>query len=55
MTPSRNPPAVELESQLLLTIRETETQLSHQPPDLAGVAKLLEELVSLLKQRKACG
>jgi len=55
MTPSWNPPALELESQLLLTIRETESQLLHQPLDLAAVTKLLEELVSLLKQRKACG
>jgi hypothetical protein len=62
MTPSKNPRALELDSQLLQKIRETETFLINQSSGWAseddlrsGVAKLLEELTSLLQQRKACG
>lgn len=62
MTPSKNSRALELESQLLKKIRETEGFLTNRSfaltseDDLrSGVAKLLEELTFLLQQRKACG
>jgi uncharacterized membrane protein len=62
MTPSKNARALELESQLLQTIRQTEAFLTNQSSDSGGlddlrtgVAKRLEELTFLLQQRKACG
>jgi hypothetical protein len=61
MTPSRNPRAWELETQLLGKIRETEAFLNNQSSpgtsedDLrGGAAKLLEEITFLLQDRKAC-
>jgi hypothetical protein len=61
MTPSKNALAVELESQLLETIRRTEAFLTNQSSDSGsqddlrdGVAKRLEELTFLLHQRKTC-
>lgn len=62
MTPSTNARALDLESQLLQKIRETDGFLTNQSlasaseDDLrSGVAKLFEELAFLLQQRKACG
>jgi hypothetical protein len=62
MTPSTNARALELESQLLQKIRQTEAFLTNQSSDgtsqddlRGGAAKLLEEMTSLLQQRKSCG
>lgn len=62
MTPSKNPRALELETRLLQTIRQTEAFLTNQSSDSgsqddlrSAVAKRLEELTFLLQQRKACG
>ena len=62
MAPSKNERALELDSQLLRVIHETETCLTNQSlaqvseGDLRdSIAKLLEELTFLIQQRKACG